>query len=381
MKIRIERKALADTLAWVAQAIPKRPQAPAVSGIKLTAVDNALTLSAFDYEVGHTATIPADVMADGEVLVSGRYLTMVVAGLRGADVELVLDGGLTIKSGRSTYRMQPMLLDDYPALPTFGARVGVIDSAALLRIVTTAAGPVDDDSVHEQTRGIHFETGERAGTDGIWAVGIDGGGRSIHAAVAAWAQDGDFDLDVPSTSLTAAVKGLTGAVEIGRDEGTLSLRDDAHTVTLRTFAAVKGRSNWRRVVDQAADRVTATVTTNAKELRTALVRAAAFGDDGRESYVGLVVEPDSITVRAQAEALGGEDVIDGEMDASGATWFGVNAGLLGLALGALGDTQVGIGLANTGAIAPNLPLYLWPLDRDDVQLVVLPRTWMGEDPR
>lgn len=382
MKIRAERKPLADALAWVAQAVSKTPSSPVLAGIKLVATDGALTLSAFDYDNGHTATIAAEVMDDGEVLVSGRYLAMIGAGLRGADVELVLDGHLTIKSGRSTYQMQPMLLDDYPVLPTFGGRVGVIDSDALLRIATTAAGPVDDDSVHEQTRGIHFEVGQHAGDDALWAVGIDGGGRSIHAAVAAWSQDAEFTADLPSTALTAAVKGMVGAVEIGHEDGVLSLRDNNHAVTLRTYADVKGRSNWRRVVDAAEQRASMTVTANAKELRAAIVRAASFGDSGRESYVGLVVEPDSIVVRAQAEVLGGEEVLDAEMEnEEDAAWFGVNAALLGLALGALGDVQVGIGLANAGEIASNLPLYLYPLDRDDVQLVVLPRTWMGGDPR
>lgn len=381
MKIRTERKALAEALAWVAQAVPKKSQSAAVSGIKLVAADATLTLSAFDFEVGHTVTIAAEVMDDGEALVSGRYLAMIGAGLRGETVELVLDGHLTIKSRRSTYQIQPLLLDDYPALPTFAGRVGVIDSSALLRIVSTAAGPVDDESVFKETRGIHFEVGEHVGNDALWAVGIDGGGRSIHAAVAGWSQDAPLIADIPSTSVLAAVKGMEGAVEIGHADGVLALRDNNHTVTLRTFAEVKGRSNWRRVVDAAAGRVSTTVTTNAKELRAAITRAASFGDNGRESYVGLVVEADSITVRAQAEVLGGEEVLDGEMDSEGAAWFGVNAGLLGLALGALGDEQVGIGLANAGEIASNLPLYLHPLDRDDVQLVVLPRAWMGGDPR
>lgn len=381
MKIRAERKALADTLAWVAQAVPKRPQAPAVSGIKLVAANDTLTLSAFDFEVGHTATIAAEVMDDGEVLVSGRYLAMVVAGLKGASVELILDGQLTIKSGRSTYQMQPMALGDYPALPAFGGRVGLIGAEALRQIVATAAGPVDDESVHEQTRGIHFEVGTHADADGLWAVGIDGGARSIHAAVAGWTQDAAFAADVPSTTLAAAVKGLEGAVEIGHKDGTLALRDDSHTVTLRTFAEVKGRGNWRRAVDQAADRVAATVTVNAKELRSMVSRAAAFGDSGRESYVAIVIEPDSISVRAQAETLGGEEVLDAEMHGADAAWFGVNAALLGLALGALGDTEAEIGLANEGVIAPNLPLYLRLPERDDVRLIVLPRTWMGGDPR
>lgn len=381
MKIRIERKALTEALAWVAQAVPKNAPAPALAGIRLTAADGHLTMSAFDYDRGHTATVPAEIMDDGEVLVSGRYLVMVVAGLRGSDVELVFDGHLTVKSGRSTYQLQPMAIGDYPTMPTFGGRVGVIGADALQRIVATAAGPVDDDSPHEQTRGIHLETGEHANAEQLWAVGIDGGGRSIHAASSDWAQDAGLDADVPSTSLVAAVKGLAGAVEIGHDDGTLSLHDDTHTVTLRTYAAVKGRGNWRRVVDKAGDSIVATATTSAKELRAALTRAAAFGNDGRESYVGLVIERDAISVRAQADALGGEDVLDGELDTDDAAWCGINAGLLGLALGALGDAQVGIGLATTGEVPSNTPLYLWPLGRDDVQLVVLPRTWMGETPR
>ncbi|WP_243061187.1 hypothetical protein [Nocardioides sp. SR21] len=382
MKIRTERKALADTIQWVAQAIPKKPQAPALSGIRITAADGALTLAAFDYDAGHTATIPAEVLTEGDVLVSGRYLLMIASGLRGDEAELVLDGQLTIKSGRSTYRMQPMQLDEFPTLPTFSGRVGVIDADALTRIVGVATGPVDDDAVYEETRGIHLEASEHAGSNALWAVGIDGGARSIHAAASTWSQDAALSIDLPSSSLTAAVKGMTGAVEIGHTDGTLSLRDNARTVTLRSYALAKSRSNWRTIMDRAADGTVASVTTTAKDLRTALTRAAAFGDDGRESYVGLIVEPDSISVRAHGaeDVVLGEDVLEGEMESEETVWFGINAGLLGLALGALGDAQVGIGFATTGCLPSGKPLYIWPIDRDDVQILVLPRTWMGETP-
>lgn len=382
MKIRAERKALSDTIAWVAQAVPKRPATPALAGIRLTARDGALTVTAFDYDSGHTATVPVEVIGDGEVLVSGRYLAMVMGGLRGKDADLVLDGAtLTITSGRSVYRMRPMALEDYPTIPAFTGRVGVIDADALARMVSIVAPPVDDASKHEQTQGVHLESGEYAAADGLWLVGSDGSARSIHVARGPWAQDAPLDATVPAAGLTSAIKGLSGMVEIGFEGGVLSLRDSARSVTLRTFATTYLRGGWRRLLDQTANRGGVIVTTDAAELAGAVKRAAALGDDGRESYVGLVIEADSITIRAGVDAVDGEDVIEAEMADAEGVWFGTNAALLSAALTAIGEGQVALGLANAGEIKGAAVIDLWPLDRDDARFLVMPRTWTGGDPR
>ena len=48
MKIRVEREALADAVAWVARSLPNRPTAPILAGMLLEADASGLTLSSFD---------------------------------------------------------------------------------------------------------------------------------------------------------------------------------------------------------------------------------------------------------------------------------------------------------------------------------------------
>ena len=48
MKIRVERDALADAVAWVARSLPNRPTAPILAGLLMNASGDEVTLSSFD---------------------------------------------------------------------------------------------------------------------------------------------------------------------------------------------------------------------------------------------------------------------------------------------------------------------------------------------
>ena len=48
MKLQVERDPLAEAVAWAARALPARPTAPVLAGIRIQA-GSELTLSTFDY--------------------------------------------------------------------------------------------------------------------------------------------------------------------------------------------------------------------------------------------------------------------------------------------------------------------------------------------
>ena len=73
MKLQVERDHLAEAVAWTARALPARPTAPVLAGMRLNARAE-LTLSTFDYEVSAQATVPVITDEEGAVLVSGRLL-------------------------------------------------------------------------------------------------------------------------------------------------------------------------------------------------------------------------------------------------------------------------------------------------------------------
>ena len=70
MKLQVERDPLAEAVAWTARALPARPTAPVLAGMRLQA-GNELTLSTFDYEVSAQSTIQVQADEPGTVLVSG----------------------------------------------------------------------------------------------------------------------------------------------------------------------------------------------------------------------------------------------------------------------------------------------------------------------
>ncbi|MGO1383451.1 MAG: DNA polymerase III subunit beta, partial [Arachnia sp.] len=75
MKIRVERDALADAVAWVARSLPNRPTAPILAGLLIEAEGDAVTLSSFDSTTSAKVSMPAEVSDEGTVLVSGRLLS------------------------------------------------------------------------------------------------------------------------------------------------------------------------------------------------------------------------------------------------------------------------------------------------------------------
>ena len=66
MKLQVERDHLAEAVAWTARALPARPTAPVLAGMRLHA-GAELTLSTFDYEVSAQATVPVITDEEGAV--------------------------------------------------------------------------------------------------------------------------------------------------------------------------------------------------------------------------------------------------------------------------------------------------------------------------
>ncbi|MGI8435103.1 MAG: DNA polymerase III subunit beta [Nocardioidaceae bacterium] len=148
MKFRVDRDILAEAVAWTARSISTRPGTlPQLSGIKISAASEVLTLSGFDYETSAQVTIQADVADEGEVLVSGRLLADIARALPPRSVDVALDGAkLSVTCGSSRFSLQTMPVEDYPALPDMPAVAGTVDGddfAAAVAQAVTAAGRDD----------------------------------------------------------------------------------------------------------------------------------------------------------------------------------------------------------------------------------------------
>jgi DNA polymerase-3 subunit beta len=160
VKLQVERDPLADAVAWTARALPARPTAPVLAGMRLHA-GSELTLSTFDYEVSAQATIPVTADEPGMVLVSGRLLAEIVRSLPAKPVELATEGSrMTVRCGSATFTLMLLPAEEYPTLPDMPQTTGTVGAdmfASAIGQVAIAAGK--DDTLPALT-GIRVEIAE-----------------------------------------------------------------------------------------------------------------------------------------------------------------------------------------------------------------------------
>ena len=157
MKLQVERDHLAEAVAWTARALPARPTAPVLAGMRLHA-DTELTLSTFDYEVSAEAKVPVITDEEGTVLVSGRLLAEIVRSLPAKPVDLVTDGTrATLKCGSATFTLVLLPEEEYPTLPDMPPVAGSIGSDALASAIAQVAIAAGRDDTLPALTGIRME--------------------------------------------------------------------------------------------------------------------------------------------------------------------------------------------------------------------------------
>lgn len=158
MKIRVERDALAEAVAWSARTLPTRPSLPVLAGVVLTAEDDALSMSSFDYEVSTKVAIDADIETSGSALVSGRLLADIARSLPPQPIVLAAEGSrVTITCGRASFTLPTLPIDDYPALPEMPASSGTIEAATFASAVGQVAIAAGRDDTLPTLTGIRIE--------------------------------------------------------------------------------------------------------------------------------------------------------------------------------------------------------------------------------
>lgn len=82
---------LSEAVMKVSKAISAKSTNPVLEGIKITAEDDTLTLSATDLELAIEKKIKADVKVEGEAIVPGKFFTEYVRKLTNEKIELTLN--------------------------------------------------------------------------------------------------------------------------------------------------------------------------------------------------------------------------------------------------------------------------------------------------
>lgn len=158
MKFRVERDTISDVVAWVARALPPRPQLPTLAGLRLEVAGDRLRVCGFDYEVSTEATLGVAAAEEGVALVSGRLLADIVRSLPAAPVELVAEATrVVLTCGSSRFVLPTLPLEEYPALPEMPAVSGVAGSDEFASAVASVAVAAGRDDTLPALTGIRLE--------------------------------------------------------------------------------------------------------------------------------------------------------------------------------------------------------------------------------
>ncbi|MFS4103838.1 DNA polymerase III subunit beta [Streptomyces sp. PD-S100-1] len=357
MKIRIEQKTLAEAAKRAHRRLPNNPLQPVLSGLLMEADGDTLTLSGFDYETATRATLAADILEPGHMLVSGRLLSDVTAAMPAGPIDVVVDGQeTTLSAPGTTFTLPTMDRGDYPALPETPKAAGTVDGDLLAAAVVHAAQASMPDKEAagklEGFRGVHV-----AADGNHLAVSASDRYRIVRHRIP-WTPDGDAagELLVPAAHLAATAKQLTGGpvrMSFTSDSiGVAALANDTLTVTSRTVATPF--PNVEGFFPDPAQAV-GWVRADATALLEA-IRRAALVNDKEEQAIWLAVEHGQVTVTGGVEGSKGASRVDAEtVDLNGFT-AGFRPGFLGSLL-----TPID-GAVQAWFTTPTKPALIVPVD-------------------
>lgn len=173
MKVICEGLDLSDAVLKVAKALPQKSINPILEGIKISAKDDTLTLSATDLDLSIEKKINADVLKEGEVVVPGKFFSEYVRKLNNEQIELNLNDEkqLIIKYTDSEGVIQCLNSDEYPAFERIsGAEKFLIAEEELRDCINKVIFSVSTDDSRPILKGTLFEINEYT----LTAIALDG---------------------------------------------------------------------------------------------------------------------------------------------------------------------------------------------------------------
>ena len=321
MKIRVERDALADAVAWVARSLPNRPTAPILAGLLMNASGDEVTLSSFDSTTSAQVTMPAEVTDEGTVLVSGRLLNEIARSLPNKPVEMVADHTqVELTCGSARFSLQTLPVDEYPTLPEMPTRTGLVDASVFEKSVSQVVIAAGRDELLNVFTGVRVEiNGDR-----LSLLATDRYRMALKELT--W-QPSSPDIEgavlVPGRVLADTAKSLTSGKTV-----TVSLsttESEGEGLVGFTGEGAKGRREaTTRLLNQAFPKVrhlmdvvgTVTVRVPTADLLAAVKRVSLVAE--RNTPLRMLIEDDHISLEAatgdQAHA---SEAIEAQIDVVG----------------------------------------------------------------
>ncbi len=165
MKTIIERSDLLKALNHVQSVVERRNTIPILSNVLLEAENGVLGLTATDLEIEMRERVEAEVVQPGAITAPAHMLYDIVRKLPdGAQVELAMDetgGRLNLTAGRSSFALQALPREDFPAMSKDEMPVAfALPGADLRRLIDKTRFAISVEETRYYLNGIYLHVPE-----------------------------------------------------------------------------------------------------------------------------------------------------------------------------------------------------------------------------
>jgi len=353
MRAVIDATKLRDATKAVSRVVDSGGRIPVLAHLKLTAASNRVCIVATDLDISIETAVEAVVETTGTVIVPGARLSGLLVGLSGNITIESDEKRITLRCGRSGFKLPTLSVDDFPAFaalhdPTHTA-VWPLNAADVHKLFAVAAVAACTDGTRFYLAGLNLCEGDSR----LHGVASDGHKLICVATDIAYG-DKEFAFDdkyrrrsiiVPSPACSLIARLFKGGAVISSDGRRLTAVGGDTTVTFKLIDATY--SDWRRIVQPPGAN---TATVDSAELVTVLQRCAAIAHEPRrdpekpKAVPCTVVSWDATKSDEIHFALSRSDAdIDDVIAATrvaGQIKFGINPNFLASIVGAFGRNRV-----------------------------------------
>lgn len=344
MDCTINRPVLVAALADLAGIVTRRTTVPILACVLITARGDRLHLAATDLDVSLTSWCESDVRQEGGIAIQAKKFQEIVRALTSDEVDLVLDEPrvLTIRAGKSRFKIHGMAPDDFPTLPVVDVQADGATEIPFIefrRMVAKILFAVSAEESRFQLNGALLKLKD----GGLEMVATDGHRLALVEGTLEGSADGDAVL-VPRKALQE-IQRLEG-------EGKLAYRRGEHHLSFRVARRelicriLEGTfPDYERVIAKDNDKK---VVFDRKPFAEAVQRVALLTGD-RARAVRLQFTPDQLVISAANPDLG-EAVEEVPCTYDGPEFrVGMNPDYLSQFLAAAGTDQVSMETKLRGA--------------------------------
>ena len=374
MRFIIQRDSLLQSVQDVMKAVTSRTTIPILTGIKIVATKEGVTLTGSDSDISIQSFIPTEeagneiveIKQPGSIVLQARFFSEIVKKLPTDSVEIEVHNNLqtVIRSGKSEFNLNGLDAEEYPHLPQLSEEnIFRIPTDLLKGLIRQTVFSVSTSETRPILTGVNWKVENNE----LICIATDSHRLALRKARLEAEYTGNYNVVIPGKSLTELSKILDDGSE------TVDIVITENQVLFKAkhllFFSRLLEGNYPDTARLIPNESKTDVVVNTKEFLHAIDRASLLAREGRNNVVKFsTIEGGAIEISSNTPEIGTvveeiqSQAIDGE-DLK----ISFSAKYMMDALKALEGTEIKVSF--TGAMRP---FVIRPLHDDSILQLILP---------